>query len=81
VFRLRSVSSLVIAPAKTGSDSRSRKAVISTAHTNRGSLCLNIPGARLLKIVAIKLIAPLIEDAPDRCRLKIARSTEGPECA
>ena len=29
----------------------------------------------------MKLIAPLIEEAPDRCRLKIARSTEGPECA
>jgi len=27
----------------------------------------------------MKLIAPIIEDAPDRCRLKIARSTEGPE--
>ena len=70
-----------MAPAKTGRDSRSRKAVIRTAHTKRGSLCLNIPGARLLKIVAIKLIAPIIDEAPDRCRLKIARSTEGPECA
>jgi hypothetical protein len=32
-------------------------------------------------MVAIKLIAPIIDEAPDRCRLKIARSTEGPECA
>jgi len=30
-------------------------------------------------MVAIKLTAPIIEEAPDRCRLKIARSTEGPE--
>jgi hypothetical protein len=29
----------------------------------------------------MKLIAPRIEDAPERCRLKIARSTDGPECA
>jgi len=35
----------------------------------------------MLKMVTIKLIAPIIEEAPDRCRLKIARSTEGPECA
>jgi hypothetical protein len=29
----------------------------------------------------MKLIAPNIEDAPDKCRLKIAKSTEPPECA
>ncbi len=81
MFRLRSVRSLVIAPAKTGSDRRSRKAVISTAHTNSGSLCLNLPGARIFSTVAIKLIAPIIDEAPERCRLKIARSTDGPECA
>jgi hypothetical protein len=81
VLKLRSVSSLVIAPANTGRDRSSRNAVTNTAHTNRGSLCLRIPGARLLIIVTIKLIAPLIDPAPERCRLKIARSTEGPECA
>lgn len=81
MLKLRSVSSLVIAPANTGRDRTRRKAVTSTAHTKRGSLCLKRPGARLLKIVTMKLIAPLIDAAPDRCRLKIARSTEGPECA
>jgi hypothetical protein len=35
----------------------------------------------MLKIVAMKLIAPIIDEAPARCRLKIARSTEGPEWA
>lgn len=80
-MKLRSVSSLVIAPASTGSDSSSRKAVISTDHTYSGSLCIKSPGARILKIVTIKLIAPRIEEAPERWRLKIARSTEGPECA
>ncbi len=39
------------------------------------------PGARILKIVDIKFIAPKIEEAPDKCKLKIAKSTEGPECA
>ncbi len=81
MLKLRSVSSIVIPPASTGRDSSSRKAVIRTAHTNRGSLCINSPGARILKIVTIKFIAPIIEDAPERCRLNIARSTEGPECA
>jgi len=56
----------VIAPASTGSDRRSRTAVIRIDQTNRGSLCLNLPGARLLKIVTIKLIAPRIEAAPER---------------
>jgi len=32
-------------------------------------------------MVTIKLIAPAIEDAPERCKLKIAKSTEGPEWA
>ena len=80
-MKLRSVSSIVIAPANTGRDRRRRKAVIRTDHTKRGSLCINIPGPRILKMVTIKLIAPRIEEAPDRCRLKIARSTAGPECA
>jgi hypothetical protein len=80
-LKLRSVSSIVIAPANTGSDSSSRNTVIRIAHTNRGSLCINRPGTRILKIVTIKLIAPIIDEAPDRCRLKIAISTAGPECA
>jgi hypothetical protein len=32
-------------------------------------------------MVTIKLIAPAIDDAPDKCKLKIAKSTDGPECA
>ena len=35
----------------------------------------------MLKIVQIKLIAPSIDEAPDKCKLKIAKSTEPPECA
>jgi hypothetical protein len=31
--------------------------------------------------VVIKLIAPRIEEAPAKCKEKIARSTEGPACA
>jgi hypothetical protein len=32
-------------------------------------------------MVVIKLIAPIIDDAPAICKLKIAKSTEGPACA
>jgi len=71
----------VIAPANTGKDNNNKKAVINTAQTYKGNLCINIPGLRILKIVTIKLIAPKIEDAPAICKLKIAKSTEGPECA
>ena len=30
-------------------------------------------------MVQMKLIAPKIEDAPDKCKLNIAKSTEPPE--
>lgn len=80
MLKFRSVSSIVIAPAKTGRDKRRRIAVIFTAHTNRG-ICSNfIPTLRILIMVVIKLIAPKIEEAPARCKEKIAMSTEGPAC-
>ncbi len=66
MLKLRSVRSLVIAPAKTGRERSRRNAVMRTDQTKRGSLCLKRPGARLLKMVTIKLIAPRIEAAPER---------------
>jgi hypothetical protein len=70
---------MVIAPAKTGKDNNNKKAVIKTAQTNKGIRNIYIPFARILKIVVIKLIAPKIDAAPDKCKLKIAKSTPGPE--
>jgi hypothetical protein len=69
---------MVIAPANTGNDSKSRMAVMKTDQTNKGQRSIVIPGARMLITVEIKLIAPRIEDAPARCREKIARSTAPP---
>ena len=46
--------------------------------TNNGILCSVMPGARMLKMVVMKLIAPRIELAPARWSEKIAMSTEGP---
>ena len=77
---MRSVSSIVIAPARTGSDSSSMKAVTSTDQTNKGILCIVMPGARMLKMVVMKLIAPRIEDAPAMCSERITKSTDGPGC-
>jgi hypothetical protein len=70
----------VIAPARTGRESNSKTAVTKTAHTKSGILCIKRPGALMLRIVTIKLIAPKIDAAPDKCKLKIAKSTEGPGC-
>jgi hypothetical protein len=68
-----------MAPANTGSDKRSRMAVMNTAQTNSGILCIVIPGVLMFKIVVIKFIAPNMDDIPAKCRLKMARSIDPPE--
>jgi len=70
---------MVMAPASTGKDNNNKIAVINTAQTNKGNLCINNPEHFIFKIVTIKFIAPKIEEAPAKCKLNIARSTEGPE--
>lgn len=71
---------MVIAAASTGRASRSIIAVIKTDHTNNGILNMGIDLGFMLIHVVIKLIAPRMEEAPARCKEKIARSTDGPEC-
>lgn len=71
----------MIAPANTGSERSKRIAVMYTDQTNRGVRSQFIPGARILMIVVIKLMAPRIEETPAKCNLKIVRSTEAPEWA
>ncbi len=78
MLRFRSVNSIVIAPAKTGSDSKRRIAVIFTDHTNRGTLSSRYPFGRILMTVEIKLIDARIEEIPARWSEKMAKSTEGP---
>jgi len=80
VLKFRSVRSIVIAPASTGKESKSKTAVIFTDQTNKGRCSKPIPMDRILIIVVMKLIAPRIDEAPARCKEKIAISTEGPEC-
>ena len=64
VLRLRSVSSMVMAPANTGNDKRRRMAVKMTDHGNKGILSDFCFLRRILIIVAMKLAAPKIDLAP-----------------
>ena len=81
VLKLRSVRSIVIAPARTGKDNSNKTTVTSIDQTNKGNLSKSTPGARIFKTVVIKLIAPRIEEIPAKCKLKMAKSTEPPEWA
>ena len=75
----RSVRSIVIAPAKTGRLTIKRTAVIAIDQRKRGKRSNLIREViRDTKIVVRKLILPKIEEIPERCKLKIARSTEIP---
>lgn len=78
MFKFRSVRSIVIAPARTGSDKRSRIAVIKTAQGNNGIRSINIPNVRKLRIVVIKFTAPNKDEIPAKCKLKIVKSTDAP---
>jgi hypothetical protein len=74
VPKLRSVSSMVIAQASTGITATSRKAVISQVHTNSGIFIIVIPGARMLRMVVMMLIAPMIDEMPRMCMARIDMS-------
>src|SRR5207237_1768767 len=69
---------MVIAPASTGSDNNNRNTVTRIDHTNSGILCKVMPGARMLKMVVMKLMAPRIDEAPARWIDRMAKSTAGP---
>jgi hypothetical protein len=69
---------MVIAPAKTGRDRRSKIAVINTAQGKRGMRSMSIPKARKLRTVLIKFTAPKREETPAKCSLKIVKSTDAP---
>ena len=78
VPKLRSVSSIVSPPANTGMAISNRNAVTRIDQQNNGMRWMVIPGARMLKMVVIILMAPRTDDAPARCRLRIPKSTAGP---
>ena len=61
-----SVNNIVIAPAKTGIDAINKNAVINQVQTKIGIFISVIPGALILSIVAITLIAPKIDERPNK---------------
>lgn len=81
VLRFRSVRSIVMPAARTGSERSRRTAVIRTAHTNRGVWYCEMAGGFMLIIVVMKLIAPRMEEIPAKWREKMVRSTEAPAWA
>jgi hypothetical protein len=76
-----SVSSIVTAPASTGITAISRNAVISHVQQNSGIFSRSTPGARMFRMVAMMLIAPMIELMPIMCTAKIVNATLSPPCS
>jgi hypothetical protein len=70
----------VIPPAKTGKDKSRRIVVKNTDHTNNGVRSLDVIDGRIFIVVVMKLILPMIEEAPAKCRLRMAKSTLLPLC-
>ena len=71
----------MIAPARTGRDRRSNRAVMAIDHTNSGIRSGFILFGFMLIVVVIKFTAPRIDDTPAKCKEKMARSTDAPACA
>lgn len=71
----------MIAPARTGRDRRSNRAVMATDHTNSGIRSGFMLFGFMLIVVEMKFTAPRIDDTPARCREKMAKSTDAPACA
>jgi len=69
----------VIPAANTGNDNNNKNAVKNTAQTKRGIIFIRNPGVRIFNTVAIKFIAPINEETPAKCKLKIAKSTDPSE--
>jgi len=81
VLKFRSVKSIVMAPARTGKERRSKTAVTATATTNSGVFSAERFFLFMLLIVAKKLMAPKIEETPAKCNEKIVISIDMDLCA
>ena len=69
-----------MSPAITGTYNTIKIAFNKVILVNKGNFNIDKPGALMFKTVAIKFIAPNKLDTPAKWRLKIAKSTDGPEC-
>lgn len=55
---------MVMAAARTGRDSSRSTTVTKVAHTNKGIRAVCSPSTRIFRMVAIKLMAPKMEEIP-----------------
>src|SRR6266511_6234859 len=76
--RLRSMNSKIRALANTGVASSTSNEVTSMVQQNMGSRNMVMPGARMLKIVVMKLTAPRIEEVPTSSSPSTHRSAPTP---
>ena len=81
VFRLRSVSNIVIAPARTGSDNSNSRAVMAIDHSNSVTRSGFIRIGFMLIAVVITFTALRIDDTPAKRREKMTRSADAPAFA
>src|SRR5580693_6521405 len=73
VPKFRSARTNVSAIDSDGTANSRSTELISVAHTNRGMFQYFTPGARCLRIVTRKLIAPSAVDAERMCKPRIQR--------
>src|SRR5210317_684634 len=78
VPKLRSDNNMVIAPARTGRAKRISQEVTKIDQENSGTLNRVMPGVRMFRKVVIILIAPRMEEAPERWTAKMAKSIDMP---
>ena len=71
---------MVTAPASTGITAMSRKAVINHDHEKIGIFSRSMPGARILRMVAMMLIAPMIELMPIMWMARMTKAMLFPPC-
>jgi len=69
----------VIHPANTGRDNNNNIVVKNKDHIKRGSLSHFKSFTVCFIIVERKFMEPPMDEAPARCKLNIAISTDGPE--
>ncbi len=69
---------MISADANTGVERMTKNAVINVVQANMGIRNIVIPGARILNIVTMKLIAPIVEDAPKRITATSQKSIPTP---
>src|SRR6185312_15606493 len=81
VPKKRSNSIIVTAPASTGITAITRNEVISHDQQNIGIFKRSRPGARRLRIVAMILIEPRMDEMPIRWIAKIMKAMASPPCS